>query len=81
MCQKFISNKRVFRKIGYRIFEFLQYVINTELVVIELPLTGVLIDFSLTVKAATLIFISWRGSANSPAKEEKSGFIYNLQKN
>ena len=37
----------------------------------------VLIDFSLTVKAATLIFISWRGSAISSAKEGKSGSIYN----
>ena len=35
----------------------------------------VLIDFSLTVKAATLIFISGRVSAISSAKQEKSGFI------
>ena len=41
---------------------------------------NVLLDFSLTVKAATLIFISWRCSAISSAKEEKSGFIYNLVK-
>ena len=34
----------------------------------------VLIDFLLTVKAATLIFISGRGSAISSAKERKSGF-------
>ena len=40
----------------------------------------VLIDFSLTVKAATLIFIFGRGSAISFAKEGKSGFIYNLVK-
>ena len=39
-----------------------------------------LIDFSLTVKAATLIFISGPGSAISSAKEGKSGFIYNLVK-
>ena len=39
---------------------------------------GVLLDFSLTAKAATLIFISGRGSAISFAKEGKSGFIYNL---
>ena len=38
----------------------------------------VLLDFSLTVKAATLIFISGCGSAISSAKEGKSGFIYNL---
>ena len=38
----------------------------------------VLLDFSLTVKAATLIFISRRGSAISAAKEGKSGFIYNF---
>ena len=35
-------------------------------------------DFSLTVKAATLIFISGCGSAISSTKEGKSGFIYNL---
>ena len=38
----------------------------------------ILIDFSLTVQAATLIFISWRGSAILFAKEGKSGFIYYL---
>ena len=49
----------------------------------ELPLhTGkyLLLDFSLTVKAAILIFISGCGSAISSAKEGKSGFIYNLVK-
>ena len=40
----------------------------------------VLLDFSLTLKAATLIFISGRGSAISSAKEGKSDFIYNLVK-
>ena len=40
----------------------------------------ILLDFSLTEKAATLIFISGRGSAISSAKEGKSGFIYNLVK-
>ena len=39
---------------------------------------SILIDFSLTVKAATLIFISGCGSAISSDKEGKSGFIYNL---
>ena len=39
-----------------------------------------LLDFSLTVKAANLIFKSVRGSAISSAKEEKSGFNYNLVK-
>ena len=38
----------------------------------------VLIDFSLIVKAATLIFISGRCSAISSVKEGKSGFIYYL---
>ena len=37
----------------------------------------ILFDFSLTVKAATLIFISRCGSAISSPKEGKSGFIYN----
>ena len=41
----------------------------------------VLLDFSLTVKAATLISISGYGSAISSAKEGKSGFIYNFIKN
>ena len=43
--------------------------------------TLVLIDFSLTVKAATLIFISVRGSAISSPKQGNSGPIYNLGKN
>ena len=34
----------------------------------------ILFDFSLTVKAATLIFISGCGSAISSAEEGKSGF-------
>ena len=42
--------------------------------------TSVLIDFSLTVKAVTLMFISGRGSAISSAKQGKSGSIYNLVK-
>ena len=41
----------------------------------------VLIDFSLTVKAATLIFISGCGSSFSSAKQGKSGSIHNLVKN
>ena len=40
--------------------------------------TNILIDFSLTVKAVTLIFISGRCSASSPAKQEISGSIYNI---
>ena len=40
----------------------------------------VLLDFSLTVNAATLIFISGCGSAVLSAEEGKSGFIYNLVK-
>ena len=39
-----------------------------------------ILDFSLTVKAATLIFISGCGSAIPSAKEGKSGFIYNWVK-
>ena len=41
----------------------------------------ILIDFSLTVKAVTLIFISGRYSASPPAKQGKSGSIDNLVKN
>ena len=40
----------------------------------------ILLDFSLTVKAATLIFISGCGSAISSAKKGKLGSIYNLVK-
>ena len=40
--------------------------------------TKILLDFSLTVKAATLIFISGCASAISSAKEGKSGSINNL---
>ena len=40
----------------------------------------VLIDSLLSVKAATLIFISGHGLASSSAKEGKSGFIYNSLK-
>ena len=42
--------------------------------------TWVLLAFSLTVKAATLIFISGCDSAISSAKDGKSGFIYSLVK-
>ena len=49
--------------------------------VLRLNMTStILLDFSLTVKAATLIFTSDCGSAISSAKEGKSGFIYNLVK-
>ena len=51
--------------------------------IFEKPLkTGftVFIIFSLTVKAATLIFISGCGSAISSTKQGKSGSIYNLVK-
>ena len=42
--------------------------------------TNILKDFTLTVKVATLIFISGRGSAISSAIQGKSGSIYNLVK-
>ena len=41
----------------------------------------VLKDFSLTVKAATLICISGRGSTISSDKQGKSGSIYSLMNN
>ena len=43
-------------------------------------LSTILLDFSLTVKATTLIFITGCDSAISSAKEGKSGFIYSLVK-
>ena len=42
---------------------------------------AVLIDVSLTVKAATLKFIFGLGSAISSAKKGKSDSMYNLLKN
>ena len=65
---------------------------GTEVVILPWQTTGkrqvtpgktpasILLGFSLTVKAATLIFISGRGSAISSAKQGKSGFIYNFVK-
>ena len=41
----------------------------------KIAILFLLLDFSLTEKAATLIFISGCGSAISSAKEGKSGFI------
>ena len=52
----------------------------THLSLVPVMNSRVLLDFSLTVKAATLIFISGCGSAISSAKEGKSGFVYNLVK-
>ena len=45
-----------------------------------MPQTQVLLDFSLSVKVSTLIFISGCGSAILSAKQGKSGSIYNLAK-
>ena len=39
-----------------------------------------IIEYWLTVKAVTLIFISWHGSAILFAKEGKSGPFYDLVK-
>ena len=47
---------------------------------LRLDVLLILLDFSLTVKAATAMFIAGCGSAISSAKEGKSGFIYNLVK-
>ena len=48
---------------------------------VSVPCTVLLLlDFSLTVKAATLIFITGCGSVISYAKRGKSGFIYNSVK-
>ena len=54
--------------------------VNIILVMVSLISFNYIKDFSLTVKAATLIFIFVRGSAILSAKEGKSGFIYNLVK-
>ena len=44
------------------------------------PVLMILKSLWVTVKAATVIFISGRGSAILSAKERKPGFIYNLVK-
>ena len=62
-------------------FHFKNDIFNEYIPIHLLSFLLVLLDFSLTVKAATLIFISGRGSAISSAKQGKSGSIYNLVKN
>ena len=61
-----------------QLFYIYQYIDTTKQMAYTLSV--LLLDFSLTLKAATLIFICGRGSAISSAKEGKSGFIYNLVK-
>ena len=63
---------------GTLLFANIAWSFTTGNVVLDIPDMFILLDFSLTVKAATLIFISGCGSAISSAKEGKSGFIYNL---
>ena len=52
------------------------------LLILQLSFTikACIIKFSLTVKAATLMFISGRGLAISSAEQGKSGSINNLVK-
>ena len=61
--------------------KYLMIYANSPIRSYPLSYSEVLIDFSLTLKAATLIFISGLGSAISSAKKGKSGSIYNLVKN
>ena len=70
LCAYCVSNLKTFNEYPQQIFLW-----TKENIVIQ-----VLLDFSLTVKAATLIFISGCGSAIPSAKEGKSGFIYSLVK-
>ena len=64
------------RSVVYKFFSITRDNQNlTMMVLLHKHVNPILIDFSLTVKAATLIFISGRGSAISSAKEGKSGFI------
>ena len=62
----------------FQLSECVSSTLQTYLEVADKNALQVLIDFSLTVKAAALIFISGLGSAISSAKEGISGFIYNL---
>ena len=74
-CSQRTSNKKhnsqTFVELKYSKIEIINIIVSQFIV---------LIYFSLLVKAATLIFISGRGSAIASAKEGKSGFIYNLVK-
>ena len=83
----------MFQKLNY-VLEILKYHIANSITVFKksfnttrtsdfysLSSNKILIDFSLTVKAATSIFIYGRGLAISSAKQGKSGSIYNLVKN
>ena len=72
-----LSNKILFKPKDFMIHWYFQALKSPK----ESRKHIVLIDFSLTVKAATLIFIPVRGSAISSAKEGKSGSIYNLVNN
>ena len=56
------------------------FITQKVLLLLVLYFRKLLHDFSLTVKVATLIFISGCGLAISSAKEGKSGFVYNLVK-
>ena len=56
------------------------FITHKVLLLLVLYFRQLLHDFSLTVKVATLIFISGCGLAISSAKEGKSGFVYNLVK-
>ena len=71
-CRRSITKKYIFSVITNNLF---MHKGQGQVNIVE-----VLLDFSLTVKAATLIFISGFGSAISSAKEGKSSFIYNLVK-
>ena len=72
---------RIVKGISTLIFSYMFCTFHTILYSITFRVDMVLIDFSLTVKAATLIFISGRGLAISSAKQGISGSIYNLMKN
>ena len=54
--------------------------LNTLFQICSFTVAIVLLDVSLSVKAATVIFISGRDSAISSTKEGKSGFIYKIGK-
>ena len=53
----------------------LKYNAGLKTPIVKFPFTT-LLDFSLTLKAATLIFVSGCGSTIASAKEGKSGFIF-----
>ena len=80
MSSPFIFGPRPLLHANNKIIKCYKRVINNMNNIMRQPACLILLDFSLTVKVTTLIFISGGGSAISSSKYGKSGFVYNLVK-